>query len=85
MQTHFTLLFIGADCISSFLTTGCSHFVSIKQRKAATDQIIFTHTHTLSYTLYVAPLLLLGKQCLAQWVPRLTKMLTADAIFDHLL
>lgn len=78
MQTHFTLLFIGADCISSFLTTGCSHFVSIKQRDAVTDQIIFTHT-------YIAPLLLLGKRCVAQRVPRLTKMLTADAIFDHLL
>lgn len=59
MQTHFTLLFIGADCISFFfLTTGCLT-VSIKQRNAATDQIIFTHTHT--YTLYVSPLLLLGK------------------------
>lgn len=46
MQKHFTLLFIGADCISSFATTGCSHFVSIKPRKTVTDQIIFyTRAH----------------------------------------
>lgn len=83
MQTHtFTLLFIGADCISFFffflLTTGCSHFVSIKQSEAVTDQIIFTHT-------YIAPLLLLGNHRVARRVPQLTKMLMAAAIFDHLL
>lgn len=78
MQKHFTLLFIGADCISSFATTGCSHFVSIKPRKTVTDQIIFTRAHT-----YIA--LLPGIPCVAQWVPQLTKMLTVDAIFDHLL
>ena len=52
MQTHLTHLFIVADCISSFQTTGCSHFVNIKLRKAVTDQIIFTHTltHSLSRT-----------------------------------
>lgn len=48
------------------LTAGCSHFVSIKQRKAATDQIISTCS-------WITPLLLLGKCCAAQRVPRRTK------------
>lgn len=43
---------------SFLLTTGCSHFVSIKQSEAVTDQIIFTHT-------YIAPLLLLGNRRVA--------------------
>lgn len=48
------------------LTAGCSHFVSIKQRKAATDQIISTRS-------WITPLLLLGKCCVAQRVPRRIK------------
>lgn len=83
MQTHFRPLFIGGPLhkllfffffFSLPLTTGCSHFVSIKQREAVSDQIIFTHT-------YIAPLLLLGKRCVARRVPRLTKIVDGGRYF----
>lgn len=79
MQTHFALLFIGADCISVLFQQQGVLTLSVSNREELQLTRLFLHTHILH------PYSSLANTLWPNGSHGLRKMLTAAAIFDHLL